>query len=259
MCRSMHRAAIHPPLRATHPFAHPAARHAALVIASLGALRGWRTMFGHLLSKERLPFTAGALCVRGWMELCVRVCASVCEVRGRVQAGRRAFWPGRSSCLDGLYKRRQGQRRRSSGYLRRIARCGPAPTHTCHHRLPPLTPPPAAYFGSLLATLYVSLAMRSYLFSLVFCAAQLVTLLYYVASYFPGGASGAQASAVMCCASDRTCLRCPARLQQSTEPSDPSPLFHARCVQSVLGFAGRGAMSLGGAALRASFSGNGAK
>ena len=45
------------------------ARHAALVIASLGALRGWRTMFGHLLSKDRLPFTAGALCV------CVCECA----------------------------------------------------------------------------------------------------------------------------------------------------------------------------------------
>ena len=70
-------------------------------------------------------------------------------------------------------------------------------SHTHHtHTRPP--PPPAAYFGSLLATLYVSLAMRSYLFSLVFCAAQLVTLLYYVASYFPGGASGAQASAALC-------------------------------------------------------------
>jgi hypothetical protein len=47
---------------------------------------------------------------------------------------------------------------------------------------------------------------------------QLVTLVYYVASYFPGGASGAQ---------------------------------------SVIGFAGRGALSLGSAAVRASFSGRG--
>lgn len=44
---------------------------------------------------------------------------------------------------------------------------------------------------------------------------QLVTLLYYVASYFPGGASGAQ---------------------------------------SVIGFAGRGALSVGSAALKLSFS-----
>ncbi|KAL4443703.1 hypothetical protein ABPG75_011440 [Micractinium tetrahymenae] len=102
----------------------------ALLIASLGALKGWKAMFGHLLSKERLPFAG-------------------------------------------------------------------------------------AYFGSLLATLYVSLVMHSYLFSLLFCAAQLVTLVYYVASYFPGGTAGAQ---------------------------------------SVIGLAGRGAMSLGGASLRAIFS-----
>ena len=31
----------------------------ALIIASLGALKGWREMFGHMASKERLPFTAG--------------------------------------------------------------------------------------------------------------------------------------------------------------------------------------------------------
>lgn len=101
----------------------------ALLIASLGALKGWKAMFGHLLDKERLPFAG-------------------------------------------------------------------------------------AYFGSLLATLYVSLMMHSYLFSLLFCGAQLVTLVYYVASYFPGGASGAQ---------------------------------------SVIGFAGRGAVSLGSASMRAMF------
>ncbi|PSC72906.1 transport SFT2-like [Micractinium conductrix] len=101
----------------------------ALLIASLGALKGWKAMFGHLLEKERLPFAG-------------------------------------------------------------------------------------AYFGSLLATLYVSLVMHSYLFSLVFCGTQLITLVYYVASYFPGGAAGAQ---------------------------------------SVVGFAGRGALSVGGASLRAVF------
>lgn len=35
------------------------ATHAALLIASLGALKGWKAMFGHLLSKERLPFAGG--------------------------------------------------------------------------------------------------------------------------------------------------------------------------------------------------------
>ncbi|EFN58256.1 hypothetical protein CHLNCDRAFT_142195 [Chlorella variabilis] len=105
----------------------------ALVSASLGALKGWKTMFGHLASRDRLPFTA-------------------------------------------------------------------------------------AYFGSLVATLYASLIMHSYLLSLLFCGAQLVTLLYYIASYFPGGTAGAQ---------------------------------------SVLGFAGRASMSLGSSALRATFSSSG--
>ena len=34
--------------------------------------------------------------------------------------------------------------------------------------------------------------MHSYVFSLVCCVAQVVTLVYYVASFFPGGAQGAQ-------------------------------------------------------------------
>lgn len=79
----------------------------ALILASMGALRGWRSMFGHLASKERAPFTA-------------------------------------------------------------------------------------AYAGSLLGTLYAALFMHSYIFSLVFCGAQVVTLIYFVASYFPGGVAGAQ-------------------------------------------------------------------
>ena len=79
----------------------------ALILASLGALKGWQQMFGQMASKERLPFTA-------------------------------------------------------------------------------------AYIGSLVATLYASLMMRSYVFSLLSCVAQVITLVYYVASFFPGGASGAQ-------------------------------------------------------------------
>jgi hypothetical protein len=78
-----------------------------LIIASLGALKGWHAMFGSMASKERLPFTA-------------------------------------------------------------------------------------AYVGSLLATLYAALALQSYVLSLLSCVAQVVTLVYYVASFFPGGASGAQ-------------------------------------------------------------------
>eukprot|EP00884_Botryococcus_braunii_P023349 jgi/Botrbrau1/9699/Bobra.0201s0029.1 len=38
------------------------------------------------------------------------------------------------------------------------------------------------------ATLYAALGMHSYIFSLVCCAAQVVALLYYLLSYFPGGA-----------------------------------------------------------------------
>ncbi len=40
---------------------------AALCICSLGALKGWKTMFGHLLSKERLPFAGGARPLADWL------------------------------------------------------------------------------------------------------------------------------------------------------------------------------------------------
>lgn len=52
--------------------------------------------------------------------------------------------------------------------------------------------PTAAYLGSLFGTLYASLMMHSYLYSLVLCLVQIVTLAYYVASLFPGGAEGMQ-------------------------------------------------------------------
>lgn len=54
------------------------------------------------------------------------------------------------------------------------------------------TPFTAAYVVSLAATLYSSLVMHSYIFSLVCCAGQIVTLVYFIASFFPGGAAGAQ-------------------------------------------------------------------
>lgn len=115
-----------------------------LIVASLGALKGWKPMLGHLVSKERLPSTA-------------------------------------------------------------------------------------AYLGSLVGTMYAALILHSYLFSLLFCGAQVspcsggapagvsewgasclskhtsthrglapapaprqvMTLVYFVASYFPGGSAGA--------------------------------------------------------------------
>lgn len=50
----------------------------------------------------------------------------------------------------------------------------------------------AAYVVSLLLTLYSSLFVRSYLLSLLFCAIQVVTLIYFLASFFPGGTTGAK-------------------------------------------------------------------
>jgi hypothetical protein len=75
------------------------------IIASLGALRGWRQMARAVVAKDRLPFTA-------------------------------------------------------------------------------------AYVASLIATLYASLVMHSYLMSLLSCVAQIGALLYYLLSFFPGGTSG---------------------------------------------------------------------
>lgn len=48
----------------------------------------------------------------------------------------------------------------------------------------------AAYLGSIVATLYAALVMRSYLLSLVCSGLQVVALLYYLLSYFPGGTTG---------------------------------------------------------------------
>ena len=50
----------------------------------------------------------------------------------------------------------------------------------------------ACYVGSMLATLYAALFMHSYVFCIIFSAAQLVALLYYSFSYLPGGTAGAK-------------------------------------------------------------------
>lgn len=47
-----------------------------------------------------------------------------------------------------------------------------------------------AYAGSMAGTLYAALSLHSYVLSLVFCTAQVVALLYYTLSYFPGGVHG---------------------------------------------------------------------
>ncbi|XP_002975940.2 protein transport protein SFT2 [Selaginella moellendorffii] len=48
----------------------------------------------------------------------------------------------------------------------------------------------AAFVGSIVATIYASMVLHSYLFSVLFSVVQLLALLYYVISYFPGGSSG---------------------------------------------------------------------
>ena len=48
----------------------------------------------------------------------------------------------------------------------------------------------AAYVGSIVATLWAALIMKSYLLSLLCSGLQMVALLYYILSYFPGGAQG---------------------------------------------------------------------
>eukprot|EP00798_Chlamydomonas_sp_ICE-L_P020258 gene20258-27012_t len=48
----------------------------------------------------------------------------------------------------------------------------------------------AGYIGSIIATLYAALIMHSYLLSLLCSGLQVVALLYYMMSYFPGGTQG---------------------------------------------------------------------
>ena len=47
-----------------------------------------------------------------------------------------------------------------------------------------------SYLGSICATLYASLWLKSYILSIAFSAVQVFSLLYYVSSYFPGGSQG---------------------------------------------------------------------
>ncbi|EFJ35004.1 hypothetical protein SELMODRAFT_81074, partial [Selaginella moellendorffii] len=47
-----------------------------------------------------------------------------------------------------------------------------------------------AFVGSMVGAIYSSVIMHSYLLCLLFSALQILALLYYVLSYFPGGTAG---------------------------------------------------------------------
>jgi len=88
-----------------HKFALSFTVGCALVLAAFAALRGFRAQLSHMLSRDRLPLTAG-------------------------------------------------------------------------------------YLAAMAGTVYAAVGRRSYLLTVAFCGLQCVGLLYYLASYFPGGAQG---------------------------------------------------------------------
>jgi len=46
------------------------------------------------------------------------------------------------------------------------------------------------FVGSMVATIYVSMVMHSYILSVFFSVLQVLALAYYAISYFPGGSAG---------------------------------------------------------------------
>ncbi|KAB1215031.1 Protein transport protein SFT2 [Morella rubra] len=46
------------------------------------------------------------------------------------------------------------------------------------------------FIGSMVATIYVSMVLHSYILSVLFSVIQVIALLYYAISYFPGGSAG---------------------------------------------------------------------
>lgn len=46
------------------------------------------------------------------------------------------------------------------------------------------------FFGSMAGTIYVSMVLHSYVLSVLFSVLQVLALLYYAVSYFPGGSAG---------------------------------------------------------------------
>ncbi|KAK9820584.1 hypothetical protein WJX72_011930 [[Myrmecia] bisecta] len=62
------------------------------------------------------------------------------------------------------------------------------------------------YIGSMAGTLYAALVMHSYVMSVACCAAQVVALLYYTVSYFPGGTAGMKFVFNMCWGTTVSCF-----------------------------------------------------
>ncbi|CAL8460859.1 g390 [Coccomyxa elongata] len=75
------------------------------------------------------------------------------------------------------------------------------------------------YIGSMAGTLYAALALHSYILSLVCCCLQVVALLYYTVSYFPGGTNGAKFVLKMAVGAFAQCLGGP---QDPATPPQPS-------------------------------------
>lgn len=63
------------------------------------------------------------------------------------------------------------------------------------------------YVGSMLLTLYSAVVMKSYLLSILSAGGQVVALLYYVMSYFPGGEVGVRAMLSMASSGAMGCAR----------------------------------------------------
>ncbi|KAJ1948264.1 protein transport protein sft2 [Linderina macrospora] len=51
-----------------------------------------------------------------------------------------------------------------------------------------------SYFGSVFFTLFFSVVVHSYLGTLLFVVVQVIALVWYVVSYFPGGSAGLQST-----------------------------------------------------------------
>ncbi|EDO46566.1 predicted protein, partial [Nematostella vectensis] len=59
--------------------------------------------------------------------------------------------------------------------------------HLCSLGRLPFT---AAYFGSMIATLYMALIVRSTILTALFAVVQIIALIWYFVSYIPGGTTG---------------------------------------------------------------------
>lgn len=282
---------------------------AALCICSLGALKGWKTMFGHLLSKERLPFAGGACPA-------LIVCSDAA-------AGLRGLWrPGSAGPppLLALWQRPM----QAVSYLLStplhpphcsvspppalqptLAPCWPRSTSpsSCTRTSSPCSsawarcvfcgclPWPAACVPLRRFALPCSLAgaasqfrARFFLSHLLCCRPVVIALLLQARDCLPpagphsgvlcglllpwrrGRRAGADfwLSAFVCCGAPQ--LRCTSMRLASAPRCCALPLpccsltrtpqpFPSNCpsLQSVVSFAGRGALSLGSAAFRASF------